>query len=44
MIPPPFVTCTATSAGRAVAWSTNGRIVHDGALYYAAAPHNPGGG
>ena len=39
-----WVGCTATSAGRAVAFSTNGRIVHDGSVYYAAAPHDPGGG
>ena len=39
-----WVGCTATSAGRAVAFSTNGRIVHDGSVYYAAAPHDVGGG
>ena len=39
-----WMTCTATSAGRAVAFSTNGRIVKDGSVYYAAAPHSPGGG
>jgi hypothetical protein len=42
--PAAFVTCTATSAGRAVAFATNGRIVKDGSVYYAAAPHNVGGG
>ena len=39
-----WMTCTATSSGRAVAFSTNGRIVHDGSTYYAAAPHDVGGG
>ena len=33
-----WITCTATSAGRAVAWSTNGRIVKDGSVYRAASP------
>ena len=40
-----WVTCTATSAGRAVAWATNGRIDHDGTVYRAASPQvSPGGG
>ena len=40
-----WLTCTATSAGRAVAWATNGRIDKDGAAYRAASPAiSPGGG
>ena len=40
-----WVTCTATSAGRAVAWATNGRIVKDGSAYYdASSGHVPDGG
>ena len=40
-----WVTCTATSAGRAVAWATNGRIDKDGTVYRAASPGiAPGGG
>lgn len=30
-----FVTCGDTSAGRAVAWATNGRVVKDGSIYRA---------
>ena len=33
-----WVTCTATSAGRAVAWATNGRIVKDGSVFRDASP------
>ena len=40
-----WLTCTATSAGRAVAWATNGRIDKDGTVYRAASPTiSPGGG
>jgi hypothetical protein len=40
-----WITCTATSAGRAVAWATNGRIDKDGAVYRAAGPiSSPDGG
>ena len=42
--PNAYKTCTATSAGRAVAFATNGRIVHDGLIYRAAAPSQPDGG
>jgi hypothetical protein len=42
--PDAYKTCTATGAGRAVAFSTNGRIVHDGTVYRAAAPSQPDGG
>lgn len=38
-----WVTCTATSAGRAVAWSTNGRLVKDGTVYRDASASNPDG-
>jgi hypothetical protein len=31
----PYVTCGETSAGRAVAWATNGRVVKDGSVYRA---------
>ena len=33
-----WITCSATSAGRAVAWSTNGRLVKDGTVYRNASP------
>jgi hypothetical protein len=39
-----FKSCTATAAGRQVAWATNGRVVIDGKTYYAAAPHDPATG
>ena len=42
--PNAYKTCTATSAGRAVAFATNGRIDHDGKIYRAAAPSQPDGG
>lgn len=31
----PYVTCGDTSASRAVAWATNGRVVKDGSVYRA---------
>ena len=40
-----WLTCSATSAGRAVAWATNGRIAPDGSAIRAASPEiSPGGG
>ena len=42
--PDAYKTCTATCAGRMVAFATNGRIVHDGTVYRAAAPSQPDGG
>lgn len=39
-----FVTCTDTSAGRMVAYATNGRVDKDGQVYRAAVhPHDPDG-
>jgi hypothetical protein len=39
-----YVTCTDTSAGRAVSYATNGRIDKDGKVYRAAIiPHDPNG-
>lgn len=35
-----FKSCTASAAGRAVAWATNGRVDIDGKTYYLAAPHD----
>lgn len=39
-----YVTCMDTATGRAVAFSTNGRVVHDGKVYRAAVrPPDPNG-
>jgi hypothetical protein len=39
-----YVTCTDTSAGRMVAYATNGRVVKDGRVYRAALrPPDPNG-
>lgn len=39
-----FVSCTDTSAGRMVAYATNGRVVKDGRVYRAAVrPPDPNG-